>query len=205
MNYNAASVGLGYAYQYGVGVKQDYRRAFQIYDSALKRGGCDVCLNLAILYEDGNGVQKDNRKAAELYTRAIEDDIHSLSSYINLAYMYYEGRGVARDDAKGFQLLKAGAANGGSGAIYYGLATMYDAGRGVAYDGEQAAYWYEKALRKGYAFARDQLRDHPATGTLAFRRALQTRMQQAGVYDGPIDGSFGPMSQQAIDRIFGQY
>jgi TPR repeat protein len=205
MNYNAASVGLGYAYQYGVGVKQDYRKAFEIYTSALKRGGCDVCENLAILYEEGDGVQQDYRKAAELYTNAIKYNAHSIASYTNLAYMYYEGRGVTRDDAKAFQLLKAGAANGSSGSIYYGLAIMYDAGRGVAYDGDQAAYWYEKALRDGFAFARDQLREQPGMGTLTFRRALQSRLQRAGVYDGPIDGSFGPMSQTAVDRIFGRY
>jgi peptidoglycan hydrolase-like protein with peptidoglycan-binding domain len=38
-----------------------------------------------------------------------------------------------------------------------------------------------------------------------FRQALQVRLHRAGVYDGPIDGSFGPMTQNAIDRIFSNY
>jgi TPR repeat protein len=157
------------------------------------------------MYENGLGVDVDYQKAILLYNMAIDNNVAPGLSYNNLGYFYYYGRGVKKDYEKAFELFKKSVEFGGPSGAYYALATMYDAGEGVAYDGDQAAYWYEKALREGEAFARNQLRDHPATGTLAFRRALQSRLQRAGVYDGPIDGSFGPMSQAAVDRIFGQY
>jgi TPR repeat protein len=83
---------------------------------------------------------------------------------------------------------------------------MYEGGQGVAQDSNQSAYWMEKALRDGFEFARDQMRSaSDGRWSSGFRQALQVRLHRAGVYDGPIDGSFGPMTQNAIDRIFSNY
>jgi TPR repeat protein len=206
MNYDVAAVGLGYAYQYGVGVEKDYSKALEIYNKVFERGGCAVCENLATLYEDGHGVPQDYSKAIELNEKAISYNIHSTVAYSNLAYMYYDGLGVQKNFAKAFELFSRGAANGPWGGTYYALAMMYEGGQGVAQDSNQSAYWMEKALRDGFEFARDQMRSaSDGRWSSGFRQALQVRLHRAGVYDGPIDGSFGPMTQNAIDRIFSNY
>jgi TPR repeat protein len=205
MDYSAASANLGYAYEFGVGTAVDYAKAFDLYNKVLKKGDCTVCLNLGTMYDNGYGVNTDYQKAIELYNRSIDSNVNKGQAYANLAYMYYEGQGVDKDPQKALDLFKKSVAEGGSGDAFYGMARVYDDSHGAAYDAAQAAYWYEKALRGGYGFARDQLHDNSNAWTLGSRQALQVRLHQAGVYDGPIDGSFGPMTQKAIDQIFGRY
>jgi TPR repeat protein len=205
MGYNAASANLGYAYEFGAGTAVDYAKALDLYNKVLEKGDCSVCLNLGTMYDNGYGVSVDHRKAIELYNRSIENNINKAISYSNIAYNYYDGKGVDKDRKKAYDLFKKSIAEGGSGEAFYGMAMVYDDGHGTAHDSTQAAYWYEKALRDGYGQARDELRDNWNGWSLDFRRALQVRLQRAGVYDGPIDGSFGPITQRAIDRIFSHY
>ncbi|CAN7151050.1 peptidoglycan-binding domain-containing protein [Pararhizobium sp. LjRoot238] len=55
----------------------------------------------------------------------------------------------------------------------------------------------------GDYFSRDQMRDNSDNWSLPFRKALQRRLADQRLYSGPIDGGLGPLTQAAIDNIFG--
>lgn len=47
------------------------------------------------------------------------------------------------------------------------------------------------------------MRDNSDNWSLPFRKALQRRLADQRLYSGPIDGGLGPLTQAAIDNIFG--
>jgi uncharacterized caspase-like protein len=73
-----------------------------------------------------------------------------------------------------------------------------------AADPQQAARWIEAALRAGSDFSRKEMRNNSDAWTLQFRIALQKRLKNTGVYNGTLDGQFGPETRRAIDAIFGK-
>ena len=70
--YEMTCVTLGYRYEHGRGVDQNYSRAFQYYKRA-----CDSsaiwCDRLARMYEEGIGVSRDAYTAHNLYQKACKD------------------------------------------------------------------------------------------------------------------------------------
>src|SRR5262249_2942183 len=58
---------LGYMYENGGGVTQDFEKARQLYQQAADAGNSDGNVSLGLLYEDGKGVAQDYTKAAEYY------------------------------------------------------------------------------------------------------------------------------------------
>jgi hypothetical protein len=69
---------------------------------------------------------------------------------------------------------------------------------GLAKDPRQAAEWVFKA---GYDFSIKQMTENASDYTKQSRREFQRLMNEPGVYDGRIDGSFGPGMRQAIEAL----
>lgn len=67
-----AACNLGYLYESGVGVEQDWGQAVQWYMRSAEQGYARGQYNLAWCYEHGKGVAKDRERAAELYEQAGE-------------------------------------------------------------------------------------------------------------------------------------
>ncbi|CAB4489044.1 unnamed protein product [Rhizophagus irregularis] len=65
-----AQYNLAVCYQSGDGVKSNYRKAFELFLSAAKRGNLDAQYNLAICYMDGMGTQKDKKKAFKWFLKS---------------------------------------------------------------------------------------------------------------------------------------
>ena len=63
---------LGWLYEEGKGVAQDFKKALRWYRKAASLGNADAESGLAGMYRDGKGVPKDLKKAIELYRRAAE-------------------------------------------------------------------------------------------------------------------------------------
>ena len=61
---------LGYLYETGNGVNQDYAEAAAWYRRGAEGGDAEAQKNLAILYHEGRGVTKDLREAVKWYRRA---------------------------------------------------------------------------------------------------------------------------------------
>ena len=70
-------------------------------------------------------------------------------------------------------------------------------------DREAAAGYIELALRRGSEASLSQMKTNSSAWSSEFRKALQARLKAAGVYDGAVDGRFGPATYTAMDEIFG--
>jgi peptidoglycan hydrolase-like protein with peptidoglycan-binding domain len=58
-------------------------------------------------------------------------------------------------------------------------------------------------LKTGDKFALKYLSKDPGNWSKPFWRKLQRIMKKQGVYGGAIDGSFGPATKRAIERLAG--
>ena len=87
-----AQLNLGFMYQHGKGVEQDFRRAISYYQQAGDRKNPDAQFNLALMHQDGQGTPKDLKKAIGLLRRAAENG--SAQAKGQLGVMYYHGEGL---------------------------------------------------------------------------------------------------------------
>src|SRR6516165_9572572 len=65
---------LGWLYENGRGVAQDYVRAREWYEKAAAKDNASAMFNLALLYENGQSVTQDYAKAREWYEKAATKD-----------------------------------------------------------------------------------------------------------------------------------
>lgn len=61
---------LGYMHKKGKGVKQDNKKAKELYERAIEKGNAFAMSNLAYMYRYGEGVEQNCDKAMELYYKA---------------------------------------------------------------------------------------------------------------------------------------
>ena len=65
---------LGWRYENGRGVTQDYDQAFQWYTKAAEQGSPDAQYNLGWMYSRGRGVTRDHKQAVKWFTKSAEQD-----------------------------------------------------------------------------------------------------------------------------------
>lgn len=137
---------LGYLYEHGHGVSQNYAIAFQDYSAAAAQHHCGAENNLASLYQNGLGVSKDRHKAFEWYLASAQhgDPV----GQFNLAGLYYTGSGTPRDIPQAVQWWRASAVSGLPEAQLH-LAYFYFYGIVLARDYNQAAQLVLSAARAG--------------------------------------------------------
>ena len=63
---------LGVSYHDGQGVKQDYKKAVELFFKACEADYVKGCYNLGGSYYNGQGVKQDRNKASELYAKACD-------------------------------------------------------------------------------------------------------------------------------------
>ena len=63
----AAQSNLGYMYENGRGVAQDYKEAARLYGLAAAQGHASAQFNLGVMYDNGQGVAQDYKEAARLF------------------------------------------------------------------------------------------------------------------------------------------
>ena len=98
---------LGYAYEIGQGVPQDYRQAAAWYRKATDQGDANAQHSLGLAYELGQGVPQDYAQAAAWYRKAAEQG--NTGAQINLGVMYRNGRGVPQDYVEAHKWYNLGA------------------------------------------------------------------------------------------------
>lgn len=94
---------LGYGYQHGVCVDQDYERALFWYRKAANQGNDRAQSRLGDMYSEGLGVKQDYKEAAKWYGRSADQN-YGGAQYA-LGAMYSEGLGVEQDYEKAIELL----------------------------------------------------------------------------------------------------
>jgi hypothetical protein len=100
--YTNANDYIGYMYDAGLGVPQNYSKALEFYTLAADKGNAYSQDSLGFLYENGKGVTQNYAKAVELYTLA--SDKGNITALSDLARMYELGLGVKQDNNKALEL-----------------------------------------------------------------------------------------------------
>ena len=122
----------------------------------------------------------------------------SVDAMSSMGVLYQKGRGVKKSPTEAAKWYQA-AADGGSLTGMYNLGLLYEAGFGVARDYDRAAELYINALRGENTWLLDRAKDKPKE----VMRKIQSRLHDEGVYDGPVDGAFGPKTREALQKLTG--
>lgn len=108
-----AEYNLGMLYARGVGVEQNYEKAFELYQKASLKGMAEAQGNLGVLYSKGNGVAQDYKKAFFWFTKAANSGVTSAQT--DLALLYDETNNKAQAE----KWYRVAAAKGEKVAQYY--------------------------------------------------------------------------------------
>lgn len=185
-------------YQLGWGVRKDLREAMRLYRKAADKGDARAMVALGKFYEQGNGVRKDEWEAFHWYRKAADEG--NAVAMGNVGGMYYDGRGAPKDPRKAAEWWFKADKKGEPYSQTF-LARSYELGIGVAKDPQTAATYMLKAIKGGAPIAIDAMTRNSAAWSEAFRREFQRLLRAEGVYDGAIDGSFGPSTRSAITAL----
>jgi hypothetical protein len=137
---------LGWMYEKGQGVSQDYKTAVKWYRLAAEQGDADAQYNLGVMYQKGQGVPQDYKTAVKWHRLAAKQGIASAQH--NLGVMYEGGWGVLKDDKTAVKWYRLAAEQGDADA-QYNLGAMYDNGQGVPQDNIYAHMWWDIAASSG--------------------------------------------------------
>ena len=145
---------IGWMYDCGKGVIQDYAEAVKWYRKAAEGGYVHAQCNLGYMYENGYGIEQDKSKAVEWYRKSAEQGY--ARGQRALGYMYQKGFGITQDYTKALDWYKKAAEQGYDIAMC-DLGFMYENGYGVEKDYAKAVEWYRKTAEQGNAIAQANL------------------------------------------------
>ena len=137
---------LGWCYEKGKGVAQNYTEAVSWYRKAADQGHPTAQNNLGVCYREGKGVEQDYVEAIKWYRKAA-DQGHPIAQN-NLGFWYQEGKGVEQDFAEAVKWYRK-AAEQGLAAAQNNLGWCYEEGKGIEQDYAEAVNWYRKAAEQG--------------------------------------------------------
>ena len=110
---------LGVCYEFGIGTKQDYVKAFEKYQEAARTdaygGGVASQHYLAYAYFKGHGTEKNIKKGFEWEVKAAKKGIPQAEFNVGTCYLY--GHGVEKNKEKAREWLKKAADHGYGAAI----------------------------------------------------------------------------------------
>jgi TPR repeat protein len=178
-------------------VDKDIAEAVQLLTKAGETGHSPAMVDLAVMYNQGIGVPPNPAKAAHWSKRGVE--LGNPTSMVNLGYLHEHGKGVEQSNTEAANLYRR-AADLGHPLGLHNMAAMLDRGKGVERrDPEQAAELMLRALELRNQFSYQMLQRNSNAFSPDFRRALQRRLRDAGVFDGRIDGAIRASTMAAID------
>ena len=145
---------VGFLYERGLGVSQDYKQAEAWYMMAAAQGLPSAKHNLAMLTYKGHINNKDWRKSVEWLKEADQMDF-SPSTYM-LGVLYMRGEGIFKDRDVAFELFKKAAKLGEARGQYM---VGYIHQSGMLHPDEESDYergylWSAIALMNGFEKAR---------------------------------------------------
>ncbi|MDR5729929.1 MAG: tetratricopeptide repeat protein [Terriglobia bacterium] len=100
---------LGWFYQFGVGLPQDYSSAIYWYRKAADQNLADAQFRLGRLYDKGDGVPKDYQVAAQWYRKAAEQG--DVGAQYDISFLCVAGVGVPQDYSEAYFWAILAAAN----------------------------------------------------------------------------------------------
>ena len=101
---------LGYLYENGKGVPQDYKEAVKRYRLAAENGDAEAQNNMGVMYEKGRAVPQNDKEALKWFRLAAEQGLAEAQN--DLGYMYKEGQGVTQDYKEALKWYRLAAEQG---------------------------------------------------------------------------------------------
>ena len=115
---SVAQNSLGFRYDTGQGVPQDYAEAVRWYRLAAEQGQAEAQTNLGIMYNKGLGVEQDRAEAVRWWRLAAEQGDSRAQTSLGLSYD--TGQGVPQDYAEAVrEILSKCCGRGGSGGALF--------------------------------------------------------------------------------------
>ena len=147
---------LGELYLHGIGVEENWQKAYELSARAALKGHLAAQFNTAYCLYEGCGVKRNTCKAEAAF-KQIKSPLHREAAKGNpvcqyaLSYMYYKGLGVEKNDRLAFKCIQAAAKQGLPQALY-DCALHYNDGIGVQTDFSQAfKFWQDAADARVYS------------------------------------------------------
>jgi len=110
-----AQYNLGYMYENGQGVIQDYKQAVKWYTKSAEQGDVKAQHNLGWMYDKGQGVIQDYKEVVKWFRLASEQG--NAPAQIKLGAMYWFGQGVLQDFVMAHMYFNIAAVSGHDRAI----------------------------------------------------------------------------------------
>ena len=109
-NDSLSQYSVGYNYEKGNGVIQDYEEALKWYLKSAKQGELVALSVIGDFFAEGKGVTKDLREAAKWYQKGAEAGIQTCQVSLGLAF--WSGKGVIQDYASAYAWFNVAASEG---------------------------------------------------------------------------------------------
>lgn len=151
---STASYHIGFMYETGKGVIQNYAKAVEWYRPAAEEGLAAAQRRLGNMYLNGRGVPLDYQKGAMWLKLAAAQKL--ASAQCDLARLYLSGIGITKDIGEAVQLYQL-SANQNYAPAQSALGRLYGLGIGVEQNYGTAYSWFLKAADQGYAEAQYNL------------------------------------------------
>jgi Sel1 repeat/Putative peptidoglycan binding domain len=137
-------------------------------------------------------------EAAVLYGKLVEHGY--FAALVNYGWLLNNGQGVKQNQQAAVKLYLLAAQQGDLFGMF-DVAMAYDSGEGLPFNPAQAAAWIYAALRLGHDYSIKQMSGSAEGWTKPFRVELQRLLKQAGLYQGRLDGVFGPEVWNAVREV----
>lgn len=145
--YSPAAVALGFLYET---VDENYQKAFDEYQLAVKQKDPIGDYNLGLMYSLGKGRAVDIQQAESFFRTAA--NAGQVNAMTQLGWLSLHGGGVVRDEQQAFGWFQKAAAKGDRDALYQ-LGLLSETGVGTQLDIAKALEFYQQSAQKGNAKA----------------------------------------------------
>ncbi len=177
------------------------QEALELLEKAVAAGDPDAKYRLAKVLEGGLGVDPDPVRARVLYEEAAEADIPAAIN--DMGYFHFTGElGLEKDRDKALALFQKAAAQGHTEAMF-NVASFAANGLVPGLGPKDAADLLYRALRGGSELALDALLNNADKYPRETWAGLQQILADKGLYDGTVDGAFGPGTRRAVLAAYG--
>ena len=151
---SVAQYNLGYIYEHGYGVKQDYLKAFEYYKISSTNDNSYAQCIIGNFYEHGYGVEQNYLKAYEYYE--LSSFQNNADALFCLGNLYENGFGVKKDYLKAIEYYESAAKQNNSNALCI-LGNLYTNGKGIEKNFKKGIEYYELSAKQNNSTAQYNL------------------------------------------------
>lgn len=188
----AAQYTLGWMFESGQGIEQNYQQAAIWYAKAATQGYVAAQFVLATMYSKGTGVALDNVQAVNWFIKAANQG--DAIAQFRLGIHFQKGLGVKQNDKESLAWYTKAALQGHI-TSQINLGKIYQSGRGIKQDYKKAIKWYEKAATQNNALGQYYLAHMYEYG----RGVVQDLAQAKSLYLQSANNQYAPSAYKIAE------